>query len=117
MSDKKTNNDFSKFSCFIKGVLVTAEVIQKSDRQLTHEAKMYFNQCLSACKNFERYLHRNLGEELAEHEDEINSSIVGLVWNLYEMTPDEREQFIDHINNFEYKPNSDDKDRAQHTNP
>jgi hypothetical protein len=112
-----TNNDYSKFSCFVKGVLVTAEVIQKSDKQLVHQAKMYFNQCLAACKNFEKYIHRELGPELAADEDEINSSIVGLVWNLYEMTPDEREQFIDYINEFEYKPKQEnDKDREQHTN-
>jgi hypothetical protein len=62
---------------------------------------MYFNKLLSACKLFEKYLHANLGPELSEHEDEINSSIVNIVWNLYEMTAEERGQFIDHMNNFE----------------
>jgi hypothetical protein len=101
------NNDYAKFSCFVKGVLITAEVIQKSDKKLTQLAKMYFNQCLSSCKNFENYLHREMGPGLADDEDEINGSIVGLVWNLFEMTPDEREQFIDYINEFEYKPKND----------
>jgi hypothetical protein len=101
MIQRKGNNDFSKFSCFAKGLLVTAEVIEKSDRKLNHTAKMYFNRLLAACKLFEKYLHANLGPELAEHEDEINSSIVNIVWNLYEMTAEERGQFIDHINKFD----------------
>ena len=97
-------NDFAKFSCFVKGVLVTAEVIQRSDKKLTHLSKMYFNQVLVACTKFEKFLHQGLGSETADHEDEINGSIVGMVWNLFEMTPEEREQFIDHINEFEFKP-------------
>lgn len=111
MNNKNNNirnhNDYAKFACFVKGVLITAEVIQKSDRKLTQLAKMYFNQCLTACTNFEKYIHREMGPEVASDEDEINSSIVGLVWNLFEMTPDEREQFIDYINEFEYKKSDD----------
>lgn len=102
-----SHNDYAKFACFVKGVLITAEVIQKSEKKLTHLSKMYFNECLNACTNFEKFIHREMGPDLAEAEDEINGSIVGLVWNLFEMTPDEREQFIDYINEFEYKPKND----------
>jgi len=103
MIQRKGNNDFSKFSCFAKGLLVTAEVIDKSDRKLEHKAKLYFNKLLNSCKLFEKFLHSQLGPEMAENEDEINSSIVNIVWNLYEMTADERGQFIDYMNGFEFK--------------
>ena len=104
MTKDKHRNDYTKFSCFVKGVLVTAEVIKRSERPLTQLAKMHFNQVLAACTKFEKYLHKEIGEQIANDEDEINGSIVGLVWNLFEMSPEEREQFIDYINEFEFKP-------------
>jgi len=105
----RQTNDFSKLSCFIKGTLITAEVIERStEKQLRNEAKMHFNRVLNSCKNFEKFLHKELGQEISEMEDDINSSIIGLVWNLYEMSSDQREQFIDYMNEFEYKPKTDD---------
>jgi hypothetical protein len=105
----RQTNDFSKLSCFIKGTLITAEVIEKSkEKLLRNEAKMHFNRILSNCKSFEKFLQRELGPEVSDMEDDINSSIIGLVWNLYEMTADQREQFIDYINEFEYKPKTVD---------
>jgi hypothetical protein len=100
-------NDFSKFSCFVKGTVITAEVIQKSGRVMKNEMKMYFNRILNDCQQFEKELHRQLGTENAENEDDVNSSIVGLVWDLFDMDTDEREQFIEYINNFEPKKNED----------
>ena len=110
MFRKNHTNDFSKFCCFAKGLLVTAEVIDKSERKLEHKAKLYFNKLLNSCKLFEKYIHAELGPELAEHEDEINGSIVNIIWNLYEMTADERGQFIDHMNAFELKETDDVRD-------
>jgi hypothetical protein len=101
MDSKK--NDFSKFSCFVKGTVITAEVIQKSGRVMKNEMKMYFNRILNDCQQFEKELHRQLGTENAENEDDVNSSIVGLVWDLFDMDTNEREQFIEYINNFEPK--------------
>jgi hypothetical protein len=54
MTKDKHRNDYTKFSCFVKGVLVTAEVIKRSDRPLTQLAKMHFNQVLAACTKFEK---------------------------------------------------------------
>jgi len=98
-------NDFSKFSCFVKGTVITAEVIQRSGKVMRNDMKMYFNRILNDCQQFEKALHRQLGPENAENEDEVNSSIVGLVWDLFDMETDEREQFIEYINNFEPKKN------------
>ena len=96
-------NDFSKFSCFVKGTVITAEVIQKSGKVMRNDMKMYFNRILNDCQQFEKTLHRQLGKENSENEDDVNSAIVGLVWDLFDMQTDEREQFIEYINNFEPK--------------
>lgn len=95
-------NDFSKFTAFVKGTVITAEVIKASNRKMRNEMKMYFNRILNACQEYERALHKALGPQNAENEDEINSAIVGLIWKFFEMKIDERTQFIDHINSFEY---------------
>ena len=94
-------NDFSKFTCFIRGVIESGLVIKYGDKQLRNEAKMHFNRLMHHAQEFERYLHQGLGPELAEAEDEINSSIVGMVWRLYDLTPEERDRFVEHINNFD----------------
>jgi hypothetical protein len=46
-------------------------------------------------------------EDNAEVEDEINSCIVGIVWSIYEMNPEEREAFIDHMEKFNYDSNTE----------
>jgi hypothetical protein len=94
-------NDFSKFTCFVKGVIESGVVIQHSGRVLRNEAKMHFNRLMHHAQEFERYLHQGLGSELAEAEDDINSAIVGMVWRLYDLTPEERDRFVEHINNFD----------------
>jgi hypothetical protein len=52
-------------------------------------------------QEFERYLHQGLGPEMAEAEDDINSSIIGMVWKLYDLPSEERDRFVEHINAFE----------------
>lgn len=94
-------NDFSKFTCFIRGVIESGLVIKYGDKQLRNEAKMHFNRLMHHAQEFERYLHQGLGPELAEAEDEINSSIVGMVWRLYDLEPETRNRFMEHMNNFE----------------
>ncbi len=103
---QNSRNDFSKMFCFIKGVLITAEVIKASKRKLTHNIHYHFNQVLSSCKLFEKHMHALL-EDNAEVEDEINSCIVGIVWSIYEMNPEEREAFIDHMEKFNYDSNTE----------
>jgi hypothetical protein len=65
------------------------------------EAKMHFNRLMHHATEFEKYLHKGLGPEMAQAEDEINSAIVNMVWNLYDLPAEERERFIDHMNEFE----------------
>ena len=93
-------NDFSKFACFVKGVIESGFVIKHGDKVLRNEAKMHFNRLMHHAQEFERYLHQGLGAEMAEAEDEINSAIVNMVWNLYDLPAEERERFIDHMNEF-----------------
>ena len=92
---------FSKFTCFVRGVIESGVVIQHSGKVLRNEAKMHFNRLMHHAQEFERYLHAGLGPELAEAEDDINSSIVDMVWKLYDLTPEDRDRFIEHMNNFE----------------
>ena len=48
-------NDFTKFSVFVKGTLITAEVIKNSGKVLRHDMRMHFNRILNDCSNFEKY--------------------------------------------------------------
>ena len=94
-------NDFSKFTCFVRRVLESGVVIQPSGKVLRNEAKMHFNRLMHHAQEFEKFLHQGLGPEIAQAEDDINSSIVGMVWRLYDLTPEDRDRFIEHINAFE----------------
>ena len=94
-------NDFSKFTCFVKGTVITSEVIKASGRVMRNEMKMHFNRILHDCQQYEKALHKALGPENAENEDEVNSAIVGLVWKIFEMELEERSKFIDYINTFD----------------
>jgi len=94
-------NDFSKFTCFVRGVIESGVVIQHSGKVLRNEAKMHFNRLMHHAQEFESYLHKGLGPEMAEAEDDINSAIVGMVWQLYDLSPEERDKFVEHINTFE----------------
>jgi hypothetical protein len=94
-------NDFSKFFCFVRGVIESGTVIHYGDKSLKMEAKMHFNRLMHHATEFEKYLHKGLGPEMAKAEDEINSAIVNMVWNLYDLPAEERERFIDHMNEFE----------------
>lgn len=93
-------NDFSKFTCFVKGVIESGVVIQHSGKAMRNEAKMHFNRIMHHTQEFEKYLHQGLGSEMAEAEDDINSAIVNMVWHLWDLPSDERDRFIEYINNF-----------------
>ena len=99
-------NDFNILFCFVKGVLITAEVIKASPKKLKHDVKYHFNQTLAACKMFEKHMEDMLGKDVAAIEDDVNSSIIGIVWNLYSMEGDERDAFIEHMEKFEYESDS-----------
>lgn len=99
----KSKNDFNKLFCFVKGVLISAEVIKASNQALRHEVKYHFNQVLASCKMFEKHMHNLIGDEYAEMEDDINGSLIGIIWSIYEMSPDAREAFITHMEKFNYE--------------
>lgn len=92
--------DFTKFTCFVKGVLETGSVIKYSDLKLRHDVKLHFNRLMNDATHFEKFLHQQLGEEMAQAEDTINSSIIELVWQIFDMNQEEAQKFFDHINNF-----------------
>jgi hypothetical protein len=94
------HHDFSKFVCFTKGVIETGMVVKYSDKKLVQELKMHFNRLLTESLNFEKTLHRMLGQEFAEQEDEINTSVIDLVCKIFDMPEEVRQKFITHINNF-----------------
>lgn len=95
-------NDFTKFTVFVKGTLITAEVLKASGRRLRNDMQMQFNRIFNDCSNFEKLLHKELGPEMAEMEDDVNSMVIDLVWKLYDMEGDEREALLEHINKFNY---------------
>ena len=93
--------DFSKFTCFVKGLLETGTVIKYSDLKLRHDVKMHFNRLMNDATQFEKFLHQQLGQEMAEAEESINSSIIELVWQIFDMNEAQLRKFFDHINNFQ----------------
>jgi len=92
--------DFTKFTCFVKGVLETGTVIKYSDLKLRHDVKLHFNRLMNDATQFEKFLHQQLGEDMAQAEDTINSSIIELVWQIFDMNQEEAQKFFDHINEF-----------------
>lgn len=102
-------NDFLKLFCFIKGALISAEVIKLGNQKLTQEAKYYFNQVYNSCRLFEKFVHQLVGKEQTEMEEEVNGLLIGIVWSIYEMEAEEREAFISHMEKFEYiKPTANE---------
>jgi hypothetical protein len=96
--------DFTKFTCFVRGVLETGYVIKHSDTiRLKRDVKMHFNRLLNDATQFEKFLHQELGEEMSEAEDTINSAVVDLVWQIFDMNEQEVQKFFDHINAFQEK--------------
>jgi hypothetical protein len=96
-------NDFVKFTAFVRGLLETGYVIKHSDLVLKNEVKLHFNRLMNNATEFEKFLHKELGEETAKAEDDINSSITDLVWQIFDMENDEVEKFFHHINDFDPK--------------
>ncbi len=94
------HHDFSKFVCFAKGVIETGMVVKYSDKKLVQELKMHFNRLLTESLNFEKTLHRMLGKEFSEQEDEVNTAVIDLVCKIFDMEEDVRDKFIAHINKF-----------------
>jgi hypothetical protein len=94
-------NDFAKFNAFVKGVIATGYVVKYGEKFLRNEAKMHFNRVFIACEAMEKFIHRNVDPEVAEAEDVINSAIVGMICQLYDLPPTEMDRFIQHINDFE----------------
>ena len=93
--------DFTKFTCFVRGVLETGYVIKHSDKQLRHDVKMHVNRLLHEATPFEKLLKVQLGDDMAKAEDTINSAVVDLVWQIFDMGEEEAQQFFDHINAFQ----------------
>jgi len=93
--------DFTKFTCFVRGVLETGYVIKHSDKMLRQDVKLHFNRLLHEATQFEKFLKVQLGPDMAEAEDSINSAIVDLVWQIFDMSDDQIEKFFDHVNAFE----------------
>jgi transcriptional regulator of heat shock response len=92
--------DFTKFTCFVRGVLETGYVIKHSDKVLRRDVKMHFNRLLHEATQFEKFLKAQLGQDMAEAEDSINSAVVDLVWQIFDMNEAEVQKFFDHINSF-----------------
>ena len=93
--------DFSKFTCFVKGILETGTVIKYSDLKLRHDVKLHFNRLMNDATQFEKFLHQQLGQDMAEAEESINSSIIELVWQIFDMNEAQLKKFFDHINSFQ----------------
>jgi hypothetical protein len=93
-------NDFSKFVLFVKGVIETGIVIRHGERVLRQDAKLHFNRLLNDALQFEKYLHKELGPEVSEYEDDINSLVISLVWQIFDMDQEEVNKFFDYLEKY-----------------
>jgi hypothetical protein len=93
--------DFAKFTCFVKGMLETGTVIKYSDMKLRHDVKLYFNRLMTDAAQFEKFLHKEIGADMAEAEESINESITQLVWQIFDMPEEQLKKFFEHLNKFE----------------
>lgn len=94
-------NDFSKFTFFVKGILEVGTIIKYSDKKVRNDVKMHFNRLINDAAQFEKFLHQQLGKEFSEAEDSINSSVIDLVWQIFEMDDVTVNKFFDHLNKFQ----------------
>jgi hypothetical protein len=94
------NNDFSKFVLFVKGVIETGIVIKHSERVLRQDAKLHFKRLLNDALQFEKYLHKELGPEVSGYEDDINSLVISLVWQILDMDQEEVNKFFDYLEKY-----------------
>jgi hypothetical protein len=62
---------------------------------------MHFNRLLNDAMQFEKYIHKEMGPEMATFEDDINSELINLIWKIFDLSAKGREEFIEHINKFE----------------
>ena len=94
-------NDFSKFTFFVKGLLEVGTVIKYSDRRPRQDVKLHFNRLMNDAAQFEKFLHQQLGDDMMKAEENINHSIIDLVWQIFEMDDETLTKFTEHINKFE----------------
>lgn len=100
-------NDFCKFACFVRAVQEAGTVIELSGRKLRHDVKFHFKSLMKHSRLFDKFLRQELPAESAIAEDEINSSIINMVWILYDMSAEDRGRFVDYINKFDYDGKSE----------
>jgi hypothetical protein len=98
--DKIKHHDFSKFVLFTKGVIETGMVVKYSDKELVRELKMHFNRLLTESMNFEKTLHRMMGPDWVDQEEEVNCAVIDLVCKIFDMEEEVRQRFIAYMNNF-----------------
>jgi hypothetical protein len=99
---KKTNNDFTVFTHYVRGVYTAGQVIRyDQSRQFSGEAKMRFNKLMFECREFLRQLQKGLGPEMAEQEEEMNEELFALIWNIFNLDPSERSAYLNHVSEFE----------------
>ncbi|NDC94728.1 hypothetical protein EB118_09105 [bacterium] len=93
-------NDFSKFVCFVKGVIETGMVIRHGEKVLRQDAKLHFNRMLNDALQFEKFIHQGLGPEISQFEDDINSLVISLVWQIFDMDKDEIDKFFNYLEKY-----------------
>ena len=93
-------NDFSKFTFFVKGLLEVGTVIKYSDRKPRQDVKLHFNRLMNDAAQFEKFLHQQFDQDMIKAEENINHSIIDLVWQIFEMDDETLTKFTEHINNF-----------------
>ena len=93
---------FSLFAFANKAILEFGTALKVSKhREIRGETKMFLNRALNNAEEFEKQLHKNLGPELAHEEDELNSALVGMIYRIFDLPPEERDHFFQHMENWE----------------
>jgi hypothetical protein len=93
---------FTLFSFANRAVLEAGTwLLYEEKRAIKRELKMFLKRAIVNAENFEKDLHKNLGPELAKHEDEMNTEILAHVERIFNLTKEEQDSFFDYMEKWE----------------
>lgn len=94
--------NFNLFTHYVKGLIFSGSVLEKETvKQMKGEWKLIFNRLMTDARNFEKQLHKGLGETHAATEEDTNAEIFRLIYRICQYEGDKWTRFVEHLNKWE----------------
>lgn len=98
MKDTAAYN-FNLFTHYVKGLIFAGSVLEHDTvPKMKNEWKMIFKRLMTDARNFETQLHKGLGKERSEVEEDTNATIFRLAYNLCTFDGERFNSFVEHLN-------------------